>query len=86
MSTANAAAAGTTAAWLTPVELIVLGAILKGFATPTEAATIGAAGALALAVWRGGLDRAVVTAVVGRSAQMTSMNFLRFRIRDWRRA
>ena len=56
--------------------LIVLGAILKGIATPTEAAAIGAAGALALAVWRGGLDRAVLTAVVGRSAQMTSMIFL----------
>ena len=56
--------------------LIVLGAILKGIATPTEAAAIGAAGALALAVWRGGLDRATLTAVVGRSAQMTSMIFL----------
>jgi len=56
--------------------LIVLGAILGGFATPTEAAAIGAVGALALAIWRGGLDRAVLTAVVGRSAQMTSMIFL----------
>ncbi len=56
--------------------LIVLGAILEGFATPTEAAAIGAVGALALAVWRGGLDRAVLRAVIGRSAQMTSMIFL----------
>jgi len=56
--------------------LVVLGAILRGLATPTEAAAIGAAGALALALWRGGLDRAVLTAVVGRSAQMTSMIFL----------
>ncbi len=56
--------------------LIVLGAILRGFATPTEAAAIGAVGALLLALWRGGLDRAVLTAVVGRSAQMTSMIFL----------
>jgi tripartite ATP-independent transporter DctM subunit len=56
--------------------LIVLGAILKGYATPTEAAAIGAAGALALAVWRGGLDRTVLSAVVGRSAQMASMIFL----------
>ena len=56
--------------------LIVLGAILGGLATPTEAAAIGAVGALLLALWRGGLDRAVLTAVVGRSAQMTSMIFL----------
>ncbi len=56
--------------------LIVLGAILKGFATPTEAAAIGAVGALLLALWRGGLDRTVLAAVVGRSAQMTSMIFL----------
>jgi tripartite ATP-independent transporter DctM subunit len=56
--------------------LIVLGAILRGFATPTEAAAIGAVGALLLALWRGGLDRAVLAAVVGRSAQMTSMIFL----------
>ena len=56
--------------------LLVLGAILWGLATPTEAAAIGAIGALALAVWRGGLDRAVLTAVISRSAQMTSMIFL----------
>src|SRR5262249_41542283 len=56
--------------------LVVLGGILRGLATPTEAAAIGAVGALALALWRGGLDRSVMTAVVGRSAQMTSMIFL----------
>jgi tripartite ATP-independent transporter DctM subunit len=54
----------------------VLGSILGGLATPTEAAAIGAAGSLVLAVWRNGLSREMLTAVVGRAAQMSSMIFL----------
>ena len=55
--------------------LLVLGSILGGFATPTEAAAIGAFGAFALAGWRGGLDLPLVTGIVGRTAQMTAMIF-----------
>jgi tripartite ATP-independent transporter DctM subunit len=56
--------------------VLVLGSILAGFATPTEAAAVGAVGAFCLALWRGGLDAKLVAAVVGRAAQMTSMIFL----------
>lgn len=65
-------------ALLAPLALIfaVLGSILGGLATPTEAAAIGAAGSLVLAVWRNGLSREMLTAVVGRAAQMSSMIFL----------
>lgn len=65
-------------ALLAPLALIgaVLGSILGGLATPTEAASIGAAGSLVLAVWRNGLSRELLTSVVGRAAQMSSMIFL----------
>src|SRR5205823_52059 len=65
-------------ALLAPLALIllVLGSILGGFATPTEAAAVGAVGALVLAAWRGGLNGELLASVVGRAAQMTSMIFL----------
>lgn len=56
--------------------LIVLGSILGGLATPTEAASVGAVGALVLAVWRSGFSRELLSPVVGRTAQMSSMIFL----------
>lgn len=65
-------------ALVAPLALIflVLGSILGGLATPTEAAAVGAAGALVLAVWRSGLSGELVTSIVGRTAQMSSMIFL----------
>ncbi|MDQ8728971.1 TRAP transporter large permease subunit [Bradyrhizobium sp. LHD-71] len=65
-------------ALIAPLALIaiVLGSILGGFATPTEAAAVGAVGALVLAVWRSGLSNELLTSVVGRTAQMSSMIFL----------
>lgn len=56
--------------------VIVLGSILGGFATPTEAAAVGAAGALLLAIWRSGFSGEMLTAIVGRTAQMSSMIML----------
>lgn len=65
-------------ALVAPLALIfiVLGSILGGLATPTEAASVGAIGSLVLAIWRSGLSREMLTSVVGRTAQMSSMIFL----------
>lgn len=65
-------------ALVAPLALIflVLGAILGGLATPTEAASVGAAGSLVLAVWRSGFSRELLASVVGRTAQMSSMIYL----------
>jgi tripartite ATP-independent transporter DctM subunit len=65
-------------ALIAPLALIfaVLGSILGGLATPTEAASVGAAGSLVLAVWRSGFSRELLTSVVGRTAQMSSMIYL----------
>jgi tripartite ATP-independent transporter DctM subunit len=65
-------------ALVAPLALIfiVLGSILGGLATPTEAASVGAMGSLVLAVWRSGLSRELIESVVGRTAQMSSMIFL----------
>jgi tripartite ATP-independent transporter DctM subunit len=65
-------------ALLPPLALIsvVLGSILLGAATPTEAAGVGAVGAMLLAAWRRELSRAKL-AEIGRSTlQVTSMVFL----------
>jgi tripartite ATP-independent transporter DctM subunit len=62
-----------------PLALIgaVLGSILGGIATPTEAASVGAAGAILLAALRGrGSLREFVAATVTKTAQMTSMIFV----------
>jgi tripartite ATP-independent transporter DctM subunit len=60
-----------------PVSLIlaVLGSILFGIATPTEAASIGAVGAILLAAFKTDL-RSVMGPVVEKTTQITSMIFL----------
>ena len=60
-----------------PVALIlaVLGSILLGIATPTEAASIGAVGAILLAAPKSDL-RVVMRPVVEKTAQITAMIFL----------
>jgi tripartite ATP-independent transporter DctM subunit len=60
-----------------PVALIlsVLGSILFGIATPTEAASIGAVGAILLAAFKTDL-RNVMRPVVEKTTQITSMIFL----------
>jgi len=55
--------------------LAVLGSILGGIATPTEAASVGAVGAILLAAVKGTLRQALGP-VVRRSTQVTSMIFL----------
>ena len=65
------------AALVAPIGLIVavLGSILGGIATPTEAASVGAVGAIVLAAFRSG-PAGVLVPVVQRTAQITSMIFL----------
>ena len=61
-----------------PICLIfaVLGSILMGAATPTEAAGVGACGALVLAVIKGQLNLERLRDVVQTTTQVTSMVFL----------
>jgi len=65
------------AALFAPLLLIlaVLGSILGGLATPTEAASIGAVGALLLAAARAGL-RGLLMPVIEKTTQITAMIFL----------
>ncbi len=65
---------------LPPLTLIVavLGSILGGIATPTEAAGIGAAGALLLAIVYGEFSRQRLREVLDATLQVTSMVFLIF--------
>lgn len=56
--------------------LIVLGSILAGFATPTEAAGVGAMGALILAVMRGQLSRSKLREIMMSTTNVTAMVFL----------
>jgi tripartite ATP-independent transporter DctM subunit len=66
-------------ALVAPLLLImaVLGSILGGIATPTEAASVGAVGAMLLAALRGeGAFRPALVATVMKTAQMTSMIFV----------
>ncbi|GLX79612.1 C4-dicarboxylate ABC transporter [Thalassotalea insulae] len=56
--------------------LVVLGAILLGFATPTEAAGVGAMGATLLALYQGALSRENLTAVMDSTVKITAMVFL----------
>ena len=60
-----------------PIALIlaVLGSILGGVATPTEAASVGAVGAILLAVLRSGVTDLLMPVMV-RTTQITSMIFL----------
>jgi tripartite ATP-independent transporter DctM subunit len=61
-----------------PMVLIVavLGSILKGIATPTEAAAVGAVGAMLLALFAGHLNRATLADVVYRTTRVTAMVFM----------
>jgi tripartite ATP-independent transporter DctM subunit len=67
-------------ALLPPLLLIltVLGSILGGLATPTEAASVGAVGAMLLAASLGQLRVPVLREVVRSTMQITSMVFLIF--------
>jgi tripartite ATP-independent transporter DctM subunit len=62
---------------IAPIALIlaVLGSILGGIATPTEAAAVGAVGAILLAALRAGATGLLVP-VLQRTTQITSMIFL----------
>ncbi len=62
---------------IAPIALIlaVLGSILGGIATPTEAASVGAVGAMLLAALRSGAA-GVLMPVMVRTTQITSMIFL----------
>ena len=55
--------------------VVVLGSIFFGFATPTEAAGVGAAGALLLAWMNRVLDRRVLTEVVRETTRTTAFIF-----------
>jgi tripartite ATP-independent transporter DctM subunit len=60
-----------------PVLIVaVLGSILKGIATPTEAAAVGAVGAMLLALIAGQLRLATVKDVVYRTTRITAMVFM----------
>jgi tripartite ATP-independent transporter DctM subunit len=56
--------------------IAVLGSILLGYATPTEAAGVGAVGALLLALWQQQVSRENLTAVLQSTVKITSMIFL----------
>ena len=62
---------------IAPIALIlaVLGSILGGIATPTEAASVGAVGAILLAMLRSGATGLLVPVMV-RTTQITSMIFV----------
>ncbi len=71
--------------WLTIVKallpallliLAVLGSIIFGIATPTEAAGVGALGGLLLAAARGALNASRLTEICQNTARFTSMVFL----------
>jgi tripartite ATP-independent transporter DctM subunit len=63
---------------LPPLVLImaVLGSILKGVATPTEAAGVGAVGAMLLALFQGHLNMKTLKEVMRSTTMVTSMVFL----------
>ena len=65
-------------ALLPPLALViaVLGSILTGIATPTEAAAVGAVGATIFALLKGGLNLARLREVVRQTTLITSMVFL----------
>ena len=54
----------------------VLGSILLGFATPTEAAGVGAMGAILLAFWQKQLTRENLKSVMESTLKITSMVFM----------
>ena len=64
-------------ALITPLLLIigVLGAILSGIATPTEAASIGAVGSMTLAAFSGTLSLGTLLAVMRNTAVISALVF-----------
>ncbi|QBZ84050.1 C4-dicarboxylate TRAP transporter large permease protein DctM [Hydrogenovibrio crunogenus] len=58
--------------------LLVLGSILGGYATPTEAASLGALGAMLLAAAKNRLNLTMIQTVMRGTLQVTSMIFLIF--------
>jgi len=56
--------------------VLVVGAIYTGWATPTEAAALGVAGALALAAAHGRCDRTMVAAALDATVRTTAMILL----------
>ncbi|AFU99674.1 TRAP transporter large permease [Simiduia agarivorans] len=74
---ADAPPAGLMASLLPPIALIVLvlGSILSGAATPTEAAGVGALGATLLAAFKKQLHPAVLRDVAHATARITAMVF-----------
>ena len=76
-ATAAPVSTGLLEALLAPVVLIaaVLGSILYGVATPTEAASVGAVGAILLAARKAPL-RGLMMPVVEKTTQITAMIFL----------
>lgn len=67
-------------ALLPPLLLIfaVLGSIMGGLATPTEAASVGAVGAMMLAVSQGRFNLSMLREVMRSTTQVTSMVFMIF--------
>ncbi len=61
-----------------PLALIiaVLGSILMGVATPTEAASVGAVGAMALAAMQGQMNPETLRATVYQAAKISAMVFM----------
>ena len=58
--------------------LLVLGSIMAGAATPTEAASVGAVGAMLLAMQQGQFNLLILRAVMRSTVEVTSMVFLIF--------
>lgn len=56
--------------------LLVVGGIALGWFSPTEAASIGVVGAMALCAWRGKLDRAAIRTAVVETLRTTGMIYL----------
>ena len=67
-------------ALIPPIALIiaVLGSIIKGVATPTEAASVGATGAILLALFNRRLDCDCLRDVMRKSIRITCMVFMIF--------
>lgn len=77
-ATGGPGAAAVLKALLPPLILIVLvlGSIIGGLATPTEAASVGAVGALLLAVAKRQIDLARLQDIMRSTVRVTSMVFL----------
>lgn len=77
-NTAASADTGIIGAIIPPLALItiVLGSIILGAATPTEAAGVGAVGAMILAAYKSALSPTVIKEIARSTMETTSMVFL----------